>query len=77
MAKQTRTRIRELKAKFDAAHKKGMKGLSAGDYAALDNAVREESEILEEQSAVINEHLARAGAPARNDRRKRVKKSSA
>jgi hypothetical protein len=51
-------RLRELKAKFDAVHQQGMRGLKAGDYSALDAAVRAEKEILDEQSRLIKEQQA-------------------
>ncbi|HET9833416.1 MAG TPA: DUF5320 domain-containing protein [Vicinamibacterales bacterium] len=55
MARERLERLRELKALFDAAHRKGMAVLRAGDYSALDAAIRAERAILEEQSALLKE----------------------
>lgn len=66
-----RPRIRELKADFDAAHRKGMKGLATGDYDAMAEAVDAERQILAEQSAIIDDHLARTSPHLRPPKRRR------
>jgi hypothetical protein len=48
--KQSVRRVHEQKARFDAAHAKGMKGLRDGDYQALDEAIREERDIIAEST---------------------------
>ena len=40
--------IKDLKQRFDAAHRKGMKALEAGDYRAFVNAVNEEKELIDQ-----------------------------
>jgi cell fate (sporulation/competence/biofilm development) regulator YlbF (YheA/YmcA/DUF963 family) len=51
-------RLRELKAQFDEVHRQGMDALRAGDYSALDAAIRAEKAILDEQSALLKEQRA-------------------
>jgi hypothetical protein len=51
-------RLRELKAQFDAAHRKGMAALQAGDHSALNAAIRAEKAILEEQSVLLKAQQA-------------------
>jgi hypothetical protein len=46
-------RTRERKKRFDAAHAKGMKALHDGDYNALDEAIREEREIVKENARLL------------------------
>jgi hypothetical protein len=59
-------RLRELKARFDAAHQEGMEALRTGDYSALDEAVRAEKAILEEQSVLLKEEQAEVTAMLKN-----------
>ena len=49
-----RDQLRQLKARFDAAHQRGMEGLQAHDYAALHHAIEEEREILLEQKDILH-----------------------
>lgn len=51
---------RALKAKFDAAHRKGMAALQRHDYPALDAAIQQEVAILAEQKDVIAKHVRRS-----------------
>ena len=58
MAGERLERLRELKAQFDEVHRQGMDALRAGDYSALDAAIRAEKAILDEQSALLKEQRA-------------------
>lgn len=50
-AAQIRERTRANKARFDAAHRKGMDALRRHDYATLGEAVAEESAAIDDQVA--------------------------
>lgn len=69
MASDRLKRLRELKAQFDAVHQNGMNGLKAGDYAALDAAIRAEKAIIEEQSALLKEAEAESAETLKRARR--------
>ena len=45
--------FRDLKARFDAAHREGMEALTRGDYARFGDAIRRERQILDEQAALL------------------------
>jgi hypothetical protein len=57
-------RLRQLKTRFDIAHKDGMKAIRSGDYEGFGNAVEREREIIEEQAVVIIERADVGVAPA-------------
>ena len=50
-AARIRRRTRANKARFDAAHRKGMDALRRHDYATLGEAVAEESAAIDDQIA--------------------------
>lgn len=58
----SRTKNRQRKARFDAAHAKGMKALAKHDYGVLEEAIREEGDIVGEITEAINK---KAAAPKR------------
>lgn len=63
-ARSTRDeKTRERKKRFDAAHEKGMDALRRGDYEALDEAVKEERQIITEQRVVIRAFSPRKKNP--------------
>ncbi len=45
--------IRREKQRFIAAHQKGMKALKTHDFAALNEAIQEEREIIHKQAALV------------------------
>jgi len=58
----SREKNRQRKARFDEAHAKGMKALVKHDYGALDEAIREEGDIVGEITEDISK---KAAAPKR------------
>jgi hypothetical protein len=58
----SREKNRQRKARFDAAHAKGMKALAKHDYGVLDEAIGEEGDIVGEMTEAINR---KAAAPRR------------
>jgi hypothetical protein len=59
----SRKKNRERKARFDAAHAKGMKALAKHDHGILDKAIREEGDIVGEITEAIK--TKNAAAPQR------------
>ena len=55
----------ELRGEFKAAHANGMKALDRHDYDTLGNVISEETQILDEQGALIDAHLKQAAALSR------------
>jgi hypothetical protein len=50
---------RALKGQFDAAHAKGMKALSEGNYEAFDKAMRREGEVVDAQDRLTFEQTGK------------------
>ena len=61
-AKKITRRTVELRAKFRAAHAKGMDALQRHDFDTLGNVIAEESEIIDEQAALSNAERDQATA---------------
>ena len=59
----SRKKNRQRKARFDAAHAKGMKALAKHDYKVLDKAIREERDIVGEITEAMKDK--KAAAPKR------------
>jgi len=59
-------RLRELRARYMDAHRAGMAALERHDLAGLAEAIERETEILNEQRALID--LVRGAAPRTNQR---------
>ena len=59
--------FRDLKARFDAAHREGMEALTRGDYARFGDAIRREREVVTEHAAllaiIMDERHAPRGRP--------------
>jgi hypothetical protein len=55
----------ERKARFDAAHREGMKALAEHDYDKLSEAIQRERAVLEEQQAAIQERQTIVAAAQR------------
>ena len=66
--KQNTAAVRERKKRFDAAHAKGMKALKRGDMQALDEAVKDESRIIQEHVAATKNLIPNK---AKNAKKKR------
>jgi hypothetical protein len=58
-ANAVRQHTRERKARFDAAHAKGMDALAVRDHDALGKAIREEADLIAEQTREIGTSPAR------------------
>jgi hypothetical protein len=46
--------FRAGKAEFDAAHRKGMDALKRRDFAGLEDAIKTERDIIDDQHAALN-----------------------
>ena len=53
-----RRRQRRLKSEFDAVHEDARKRLASGDFTAMGESIDRERIIIEEQTRLIDEHLA-------------------
>jgi hypothetical protein len=63
LAKDTRSRALEMRAKFAAAHKKWMDALARHDFDTMGDAVREEADLIQQQAEMIDLMMG-AVAPA-------------
>ncbi|HYC56762.1 MAG TPA: hypothetical protein VEL28_17660 [Candidatus Binatia bacterium] len=71
-----RERAKEIKSRFDAAHRDGMSALKTGDYDKFDDAVQRKRAAIEDQADVLAEvaaetkDVATAAASRRPKRKK-------
>ena len=59
-AKTARKLTHERKARFEAAHAKGMEALANHDYQALSEAIQEEREVIDEVLLTADDALRRS-----------------
>lgn len=64
-AKNVTAKTVELRTKFKAAHAKGMEALQRHDFDTLGRIIAEESQILDEQAALLNLRREEANALSR------------